>query len=442
MSVRSRVLVGLLCACVGAGVCAVPTPAVAAAGDTVSRGVVIPAFYTPPMTLPAADGALVRSQPLALPFSQPGLAGPIPGRATRIMYKSTDDGGKPVAVTGAYIEPTTAWKGSGPRPLIVVAAGTQGQGDQCAPSLGLENPVVVGQGTVTAGYEILAVYRLLNDTGAAVVMTDYVGLGTTDRLHTYVNRVDQAHAVLDAARAAKAVAGASITGMSPVGLYGYSQGGGAVAAAAELQASYAPDVPLKATYAGAPPADLAAVTAAIDGTELAGAVGWAVNGFVQSDPALKPLLDTYLSASGRAVLKDLSTMCAGDAVLAYANKKTSSWTTTGQTVGQLIQSDPSIKAFVDRQRIGRIKPAGYVRVATGIYDNLVPHKQARALAADWCKLGGHVEYQPISQTNGSSPLLNHAAPLLTDQGTAIAWLGDRLAGKPSSSTCWMLPFQP
>lgn len=96
------------------------------------------------------------------------------------------------------------------------------------------------------GYEALAIYRILS-TGAAVVVTDYVDLGTTDRLHTYVNRLDQGHALLDAARAARAVPGASVTAASRTGLYGYSQGGGASAATAELQPSYAPDVELAGT---------------------------------------------------------------------------------------------------------------------------------------------------------------------------------------------------
>ena len=61
------------------------------------------------------------------------------------------------------------------------------------------------------------------------------------------------------------------------------------------------DVKVTASYVGAPPADLNAVAAALDGTELIGALGWAVNGFAQSDPALAPLVDKYLSDSGRAV---------------------------------------------------------------------------------------------------------------------------------------------
>ncbi|MFF8974198.1 alpha/beta fold hydrolase [Streptomyces sp. NPDC014995] len=435
----------LLAAAVTAAAC-LGTPAVpaAAAPDTdavVSRGVTIPAFYTPPASLPAADGALVRTERLPLALSLPGVDGPLPGRATRLMYKSTDSTGQPMAVTGAYIEPAAAWKGSGPRPLVALAPGTMGQGDQCAASLGLERPLLLNGQTLSVGYENLAIYRLLA-RGIAVVVTDYAGLGTTDRLHTYVNRVDEAHAVLDAVRAARALDGTSLTHDSRVGLFGYSQGGGATAAAAELQPSYAPDVPLAGTYTGAAPADLAAVTEAIDGGDLAGALGWSVNGFVQSDPALKPIADAHLNAAGKAALEDLSTMCVGDALLAYNSARSTAWTTDGRSLGDIIETEPTLKAFLAEQRIGTLRPASPVRVATGTADDLVPHAQTRELAVAWCAKGADVTYKPVVLLPLGRSLLNHFAPLLADQGAAISWLTDRLDGKPAASNCAGIRRQP
>ncbi|MFE2066571.1 alpha/beta fold hydrolase [Streptomyces sp. NPDC059467] len=441
MPARRRLLAAAVTAAACLGAQALASTAATAADEVVSRGVTIPAFYNPPAGLPAANGTLIRSEPLPLALSLPGLDGPLPGSATRLMYKSTDSNGQPVAVTGAYIEPTAAWHGDGPRPLVALAPGTMGQGDQCAASLGLEHPLTVNSQTVSIGYEDLAIYRLLAK-GVAVVVTDYVGLGATDRLHTYVNRVDEGHAVLDAVRAARAVDGASVTNASPVGLFGYSQGGGATAAAAELQASYAPDVTLSGTYAGAPPADLTSVTKAIDGSELAGALGWSLNGFLQSDPSLKPIAEAHLNAAGKAALADLSTMCVGDALFGYGYAKSTKWTTDGRSISDIIAATPALQSFLDSQRIGTLKPSGPVRLATGVSDNLVPHAQARQLAVDWCRKGGDVTYKPVVLPNVGSALLNHFAPLLTDQGDAIGWLTDRLAGKPATSNCWSMPVQP
>ncbi|GGS11359.1 triacylglycerol lipase [Streptomyces humidus] len=441
MPAPTRLLAAAVTAAVCLGVTAVPAHALLTSDAVVSRGVTIPPFYDPPATLPAADGALVRSEPLPLALSLPGVEGPLPGTATRLMYKSTDSAGRPMAVTGAYIEPSARWRGRGARPLVALAPGTLGQGDQCAASLGLEHPLVVNGQTLSVGYEDLAIYRLLA-RGVAVVVTDYAGLGSTDRLHTYVNRVDEAHAVLDAVRAARSLDGASLTAGSRVALFGYSQGGGATAAAAELQPSYAPDIVLAGTYAGAPPADLVAVTEAIDGSDLAGALGWSVNGFLQSDPALVPIAEAHLNAAGRAALKDLSTMCVGDALLSYNSARSTAWTTDGRSLSDVVASEPALKAFLADQRIGTRRPASPVRVATGTADDLVPHVQARALAVAWCAKGADVTYKPVILPGVGRALINHFAPLLVDQGEAIAWLADRLDGKPAASNCSTLALRP
>ncbi|MGW0817867.1 lipase family protein [Streptomyces viridiviolaceus] len=441
MPPRPRLLAAAIGAALALGAQTLPAAAADGPAAVVSRGVEIPAFYTPPNTLPEADGTLIRSEPLRLALSLPGLDGPLPGRATRLMYKSTDANGEPVAVTGAYIEPTAAWRGEGPRPLVAVAPGTMGQGDQCAASMALERPLLLNGRTVSVGYEDLSIYRLLA-RGVAVVVTDYAGLGATDRLHTYVNRVDGAHAVLDAVRAARSLGSASITSGSRVGLFGYSQGGGATAAAAELQPSYAPDVPLAGTYSGAPPADLTEVTEAVDGSDLAGALGWSLNGFLQTQPALRPIADRYLNAAGKAALEDLSTMCVGDALFAYGSARSTAWTTTGQSVSDIIRAEPALQTFLAEQRIGTLEPGSPVRVATGVNDNLVPHAQSRRLAVDWCRKGAKVTYDPVMLPNVGSGLLNHFGPLLADQGHAISWLTDRLSGKPAGSDCWTLPARP
>jgi hypothetical protein len=425
-----------LVALVLAATLGVTAPANAAPATTAA-----PAFYTPPATLPATNGALIRTEPLPLALSLPGITGPLPGRATRLMYRSTDSTGAPVAVTGAYIEPSAPWWGGGARPLVAVAPGTLGQGDQCSASLGLQYPVILTPDTVSVGYEILAIYRLLA-RGVAVVVTDYVGLGTPNLLHTYVNRVDGGHALLDAVRAARALPGTTLTARSAVGLYGYSQGGGATAAAAELQPSYAPELRLAGTYAGAPPADLAEVTNGIDGSDLAGALGWSVNGFLQSEPALRPVLDRYLNTAGRTALARLATMCVADAIFAYGSTRSTAWTVDGRPLGEIARSEPVVQAVFAKQRIGTLRPAGPVRIATGVADNLVPHRQARALAVDWCRLGGDVTYEAVLQLDLGRALLNHFTPLLTDQEPAIGWLVDRLAGRWRLSNCWTMPIQP
>lgn len=149
----------------------------------------------------------------------------------------------------------------------------------------------------------------------------------------------------------------------------------------------------------------------IDGSALAGALGWSLNGFLQSDPDLQDFADAHINAAGKAALKDLSTMCVGDAILGYAFKNSTSWTTDGHSVSDLVASTPALQATLADQRIGNLKPTSPVRLVTGVQDDIVPHAQARQLAVDWCRKGADITYDAIVLPNlGDGLLLNHVAP--------------------------------
>jgi triacylglycerol lipase len=153
-------------------------------------------FYDRPDPMPAGHpGDVVRSEPQRLVYEPSGQLGGWVARGTRMVYLSTDARGRPMAVTGTYFEPDNPWPGTGPRPLIAFAPGNQGQGDQCAPSRLLSQGIHFFSGLdVTLGYEEMFVATLVA-RGFAVVVTDYEGLGT-EGVHTYVNRLSQAHAVI------------------------------------------------------------------------------------------------------------------------------------------------------------------------------------------------------------------------------------------------------
>lgn len=414
--------------------------ALVAALAAVPQATAAPTFYDPPAELPAGKGTVIRTEPMKLALTLKGLY--LPGKATRIMYTSTDEAGAPAAVSGAYIEPTKKWTGTGPRPLVAVAAGTQGQGDACAPSKTLENFINVDGDEFGIGYEIPSIYDFLN-RGMAVVLTDYIGLGTTDRVHTYTNRLDMGQALLDAARAALKLPGTSVTTSSPIGLYGYSQGGGAAGSAAELAPTYAPELNLKGAYAGAPPANLVEVLKSADGTDLTGVIAYAINGITPYHPELQGALDTLATPAGKEALEKVKTQCIGGTLFSYGFQKTSKWTTTGQSLYDIVRGDPALRAPVDAQRIGTLKPSVPVQVLTGTKDDIVDHAQARQLAKDWCAKGVNVTYVPVAQPLGTGgTALNHLGPMITRLGQTHDWLADRLAGKSVRSNCsslWMLP---
>jgi pimeloyl-ACP methyl ester carboxylesterase len=412
----------------------VTAPTVSAAPSTGST--VESDFYLPPSPLPAgAPGEVIRSEPSHLALSVPGIGGTLPGEATRIMYRSTDSNDDANAVTGTYIDPAAPWTGPGPRPLVVLAPGTQGQGDQCAPSKMLNNVITY---TPPLGfmveYEVLAAYALLSQ-GYGVVITDYEGLGTPGA-HTYVNRASQGHAVLDAARAAQQLPGTKISGDGPVATYGYSQGGGAAAAAAEIAGEYAPELDLVGTYAGAPPADLKATLEQVDGGILTGVIGYTLNGLLNSDPELQPIIDDNINEAGKAMLNLVANQCVGETILNVGLHRTNEYTETGEPMSVVLDRLPKAQEILAKNKIGERTPNAPVLVQSGTSDDVVPHGQAVELAGDWCGKGATVQLSAVQVPTlvpGSGA--GHVIPDILGLGEAQNWIKDRFYGVPAPSNC-------
>lgn len=416
---RSLIVGAVLVALIGVA----PAPADAAPGDD---------FYSPPTDVAGAPGTVLRTEPMSLFLAAPGVDGRYPATAQRVMYTSRTENDEPVAVTGTFIDSAVPWRGAGPRPTVVVAPGTVGQGDQCAPSrafpLGLN--LTTDPLSLSANQELVS-STLWGSMGARVFVTDYIGLGTPG-LHTYVNRPEEAHAVLDGARAANALAGDPD---SPIGLWGYSQGGGATAAAAESAASYAPELNIKGTWAGAPTADLLDVLNTVDGTLIGGVIGYALNGVLERNPSLRARVEERVSDHGKTVLNDLSTQCIADTILTYPFLRTETLTKDGRSMSENLRSVPEAGPIFEKLRTGTLRPSAPVLITSGINDDTVPYGQARELAEEWCGQGASVTFRsnPLPPILPGAVLPNHFGPQIIDGygGAAAAYLMDRFADVPT-----------
>lgn len=212
--------------------------------------------------------------------------------------------------------------------------GTQGVADQCAPS---------HQGTQGTEYEAAAINALLL-AGYDVVMTDYIGLGMQGP-HIYMDRLDQGHAALDAARAA-GLGGTSA--QTPVGIVGYSQGGGAAASAGELAASYAPELKVRAIAAGAVPADLHQVAAQIDSGLYNGFLMYALSGLIESE-GISPA--SFLNPRGVQLYTETVGECTTSAIAPTALIPTISLTASGRPLAEVAGTEP-FRSILDEQRLG------------------------------------------------------------------------------------------
>jgi hypothetical protein len=374
-----------------------------------------PAFYTPPSPLPAgADGDVIRSERITYANST----------ATRIMYLSRDVNNRPMAVTGTVLVPTAAWTGGGPRPIVGYAPFTVGMADKCALS-----HLLAGEsaGDFTSGVQTGFVNALLAK-GIAVAQTDYQGLGTPGD-HTYVMRLPQGRAVLDAIRAARRLPGTGLPTNGPIGIAGYSQGGGASAAAVELAPTYAPELDVRGAYVGAPPADLSVVARALDGSFYAGFLAFALIGANTAYPQLD--IPGLANEAGRQVLTQANTLCTFDAVLTFAFRQTTTLTADGRSVPTYLDQEP-YRSVVAQQKLGTVRPAAPVMVEHSSFDDVLPFAQGQQLARDWCARGANVQFRDLFTF---IPLFAHLFQAGQAGTNAANWLAGRFGGTAATPNC-------
>lgn len=345
-------------------------------------------------------------------------------KAYRIKYNSTDSLSRPSVDSGVYVEPIAPWTGDGPRPVIAIAPGTQGAGPQCDPSTSMHvgPSVSFGPTDVVAPYEIPALIEHLR-RGAAVVMIDHHR--NPEGHQEYVDNITAGQTMLDAAKVGTEISGNK---NAPVGLYGYSQGGSAAAAAAERASFYAPELNISAAAAGGVPSDLEVVLNQVDGTSLTAVSALGLTSILDKDPELRDYL--YSREMTPQAAKDMETihnLCAGGDIFGYAYRNTTAWTKDGSSLADLIKKYPAFVQELERQKIGEFTPHMPTLLYNGTNDDIIPVEQARTVRDRWLTQGANLEYfeDPLPTIPGRTGA-NHIATLFGNLRTAADFLWKHL----------------
>ncbi|AEW92435.1 hypothetical protein SCATT_00640 [Streptantibioticus cattleyicolor NRRL 8057 = DSM 46488] len=384
------------------------------------------AIYTAPDAVTAAPGTVLACRQVTLTQ----VPGGIPMTAWKVQYASTDNSGRPVAVSGTVAVPTAPWTGAGSRPVIAFNPGTLGLGPQCAFSRQLA-------GAYQDEYEGDNIAAALK-AGFAVAATDGAGyLG--GQTHRYVSGTDAAHALLDIARAAPAVPGSGLDPQARVGLWGYSEGGAASLWAAQLAGSYAPELRVAGDASGGVPGDLKTVAASLNGGAFAGFLGDAAIGIAAAYPTLP--FDSLLNSTGRSAVAKAKSLCLAGTVVSFAGQRIESYSTAGYSLDQLYAlrgtDGRSWGEILDAQKLGvGVGPAGSgadhevafpVFQYRGLADEVIPTATEDATRQAYCRAGITTAWKTYPGDH-----------LLTDKeavNDAVGWFADRFAGKPAPDDC-------
>lgn len=274
--------------------------------------------------------------------------------------------------------------------------------------------------------------------GMRVVVPDYIGLGTQG-VHTYLNLLEEGHATLDAARVTLALAHQPAD--FPVGTLGYSQGGGASAAAAELAKDYSPELNIKGAFIGAPPADMYATVHQLNGGLASALIGYALNSFATTDPAFAEGLKDVLKPEGLALIDKLSRGCVVDSTSLNAFIRWEKFTKSGKSLEEEAQADPRLKSVLDKNAKGNHPISMPVQVFGNPNDDMLPAYQVRAMSKSYCEQGGAVDHA----VDSLPPIVpefklgaNHAVSLLMGEASGLAYPTDRFNNLPAPSNCTSL----
>lgn len=362
------------------------------------------AFYTPPATVPAEPGKLLRFDEL-----HEGI--PEDADAWRILYTTTNSDGSPAVASGSVVVPKV--HGTDPLPVISIAHGTKGIIPRCAPTL---SPRPLADGPAAA-------LRTLVSEGWAGVTSDYVGLGT-EGPHPYLVGQAEGRNVLDAYRAATELEGFALR--DDTMLWGHSQGGHGALFSAAIAKDYAPEIGILGVAALAPATNLEDLALGV------------------KDSAAGKVVSSYIAGSWNELFPELNvnsliTPGYGGAVqrigeLCFDGRDALSAVISGTQLFDAVLPESSINgALGDKLRENSVAMTiDYpLFVAQGLADALVLPGMQQKWVAERCAAGQKMEYREYAGRD-HMPLVEDDSPLIPD---LVAWANDRLAGKTPVNTC-------
>ena len=360
-------------------------------------------FYRTPGPLPQAPpGAIVRS--VVIPS-----AGLLPEGATayRVLYHSQSIAGADIAVSGVVVVPGGTPPPGG-FPIVAWAHGTTGLSDQCAPSL--------------SGFASIPSLTTFLDRGMIVAATDYEGLGTPG-IHPYLVGQSEAQSVLDSARAARNLAG--VPASNQVAVVGYSQGGQAALFAAQIAASYSPELFVAGAVAVAPVTSLDEFVPAKPSPARDPDAAYALMALDAWSRVYGNLsLSSVLTGGVVRQVPAIATWCSDALAAAYDTAD------AGRLFRSGWESDPGVRTDTARNRPGQAPTSTPLLVVEGSKDQLTPYRVVTGfVAADLCRSQHDtVQYESFAGTDHGD-VLTAAAPQI------LRWVTQRLSGAPPPDTC-------
>jgi hypothetical protein len=362
-----------------------------------------PTFYTAPANI--ADDAL--GQVIASRTASAwDFGGPSAVSAWQISFRTNDAHNKAELGITTLVVPKTAWKGGGARPVVSIESAEDSDGTTCAPSYEIES-----NSDLTDPAEAGSLLLL----GYAVAIPDDEGPEST-----FLAGPQEGHAVLDGIRAVENFDHAGIGKANKWALDGYSGGANSVGWAAQLQPSYAPEIPLVGAAMGGTPANPVPIAESLDGGVASGLEFAAAEGIATEWP--ESGIEQLLNAKGIAAFSEIKGQCAEEVVPEFAFQKLSSYTKVPDPLNV-----PSVVAVLKLDTLGATAPTTPIYDYHGLEDEIVPLQQDNTLVSTWCHEGATVD--EVRDPG------EHLSEVVVRYLSVQQWLTARFEGQKAPDTC-------
>ncbi len=338
-----------------------------------------------------------------------------------ILYYSTQDfDGTPVEAKARFFVPLVPVGKE--LPTLVFGSGTTGIADHCAPSL--EEPELERWGYYRTN---MASYAA---NGVITLFPDYVGFNDAERAQRYFSKAAEGHLLLDGARAVRDFFRKRLFMAQPSGAVftaGYSQGGHAALAAADMNESYAPDVDLRGAIGFASTNDV--MTLMQEAAYYSPYIIYAYRdmyGADEIDPA------AYLQPQWAETLdEDLSAMCVKEMELYYPFDGRELFTAEFYDAlhkGRMESEYPNLYRRLEENRSGLDGHDVPVFIVQGGNDIIITTPAIRDYSAELCNTGVPVQYRLYEDARH-----RHTRP--AGFRDSLAWMDQILAGGPAPNDC-------
>ncbi|KAH9827398.1 LIP-domain-containing protein [Teratosphaeria destructans] len=370
-------------------------------------------FYDQPENISSyKPGDVIRTREVGEELS--GLIKGIPSISVKafhqMLYRTTNTNGEPIAAMTSIFVPDKA----NPNTLLSYQCSYDTASVDYVPSYGFQ-----AGANVTEIDDIIFITAALKK-GWYVVTADYEGLNSQ-----FTDGLISGYATLDAIRVALGTT--SITGLNAKPIltaWGYSGGTIPTGWAAELQASYAPELDFSGIAIGGVIANLTASIIDIgNGGHFSGLAFSGITGLSRAYPDLAASVDRHLIPSKAAEFRKIGSASQSEASDMGKGKKVWDYF----DIGEDMVHDPAFVFAASQSGImgqhGSPKSPLYVYHAKG--DEVCPVADVTDLVDKYCNAGATIQYE-INTSGG------HVEEALAGSAGAFEWLEDRMKGEAVS----------